>query len=194
MNRRKYPRAALSALALCLFVAAAMLASPASSGQQKTRVAEEIGLVLKSFEAVTLDPAEVLRAAREGGAVTLPTARGAFDLEVEPFDVRTDDYRAVAAGAGGVMTELARTPSNSWRGRLRGQEGTFVRLYLDGQRLQGIIITPSETFFVEPARALSAAAGSKDFVIYEASSVKPTDAECVEATLGGKVAAQAARA
>ncbi|HEX8336328.1 MAG TPA: zinc-dependent metalloprotease family protein, partial [Pyrinomonadaceae bacterium] len=193
MNRRKYPRAALSALALCLFVAAAMLVSPASSGQQKTRVAEDIGLVLNSFETVTLDPAEVLRAAREGGAVTLPTARGTFDLEVEPFDVRSDDYRAVAAGPGGQMTELARTPSNSWRGRLRGQEGTFVRLYLDGQKLQGIIITPSGTVFVEPARDLSAAAGSKEFVVYEASSVKPTDAECEEATLGGKVAAQAAR-
>src|SRR5215207_1148853 len=124
MNRRKYPRAALPALALCLFVAAAMLVSPASSGQQKSRVAEEIGLVLTSFETVTLDPAEVLRSAREGGAVTLPTARGVFDLEVEPFDVRTDDYRAVAAGDGGVMTELARTPSNSWRGRVRGQKGT----------------------------------------------------------------------
>jgi hypothetical protein len=193
MKRRKSPRAALSALALGLFVAVVMLVSPASSGQQKTRVTEDIGLVLTSFETVSLDPAEVLRAAREGGAVTLPTARGLFDLEVEPFDVRTDDYRAVAAGAGGVMTELARTPSNSWRGRLRGQEGTFVRLYLDGQKLQGIIITPSETFFVEPARDLSAAAGSKDFVFYEASSVKPTDAECEEATLGGKVAAEAAR-
>jgi hypothetical protein len=193
MNRRKSPRVALSALALCLFAAAAMLVSPASSGQQKTRAAEEIGQVLQSFESVTLDPAEVLRAAREEGSVVLQTARGTFDLEVEPYDVRSDDYRAVAAGPGGVMTELARTPSNAWRGRVRGQEGTVVRLTLDGLKLQGIIITPTETFFVEPARDLSSAAGSKEFVFYSASSVKPTDAECEEATLGGKVAAEAAR-
>ncbi|MET0648322.1 MAG: M12 family metallo-peptidase [Pyrinomonadaceae bacterium] len=194
MNRRKYPRTALSALALCLFAAAAMLVSPAASGQKENPAAEEIRQVLTSFESLTLDPAAVLRSAREGGSVTLQTARGAFDLEVEPFDVRSDNYRAVAAGAGGVMTELARTPSNSWRGRVRGQEGTFVRLYLDGEKVSGIIITPAETFYVEPARDLSAAAGSKDFVFYELASVKPTDAVCEERTLAGKVTAQAAGA
>src|SRR5215218_11488838 len=151
MNRRKYPRAALPAFALCLFAAAAMLVSPAASGQKGGRAAEEISQVLESFETVTLDPAEVLRSVREEGSVTLQTARGAFDLQVEHYDVRSDDYRAVAAGAGGVMTELARTPSNSWRGHLRAQEGTVVRLYLDGQKVQGLIVTPSETFFVEPA-------------------------------------------
>jgi hypothetical protein len=193
MNRRKYPRAVLPALALCLFAAAAMLVSPAASGQKGGRAAEEISQVLDGFETVTLDPAEVLRSARESGSVTLRTARGVYDLAVEPYDVRTDDYRAVAASGAGVMTELARTPSNSWRGRVRGQEGTVVRLSLDGERVQGVIVTAGETFFVEPARQLSSAAGAKDFVFYAASEVKPVDAECVEATLGGKVAAEAAR-
>ena len=194
MNRRKYPRAALSALALCLAASAAMLVSPAASGQKENPAAEEIRQVLTSFESLTLDPAAVLRSAREGGSVTLQTARGVFDLEVEPFDVRAENYRAVAAGAGGVMTELARTPSNSWRGRVRGQEGTFVRLYLDGEKVSGIIITPAETFYVEPARDLSAAAGPKDFVFYDSASVRPTDAVCEEKTLAGKVTAQAAGA
>ena len=194
MNRRKYPRAVLPALALCLCAAAAMLVSPVASGQKGGRAAEEISQVLESFETVVLDPAEVLRTAREAGSVTLRTARGDFDLAVEPYDVRTDDYRAVAAGAGGAMTELARTPSNSWRGKVRGQEGTVVRLYLDGEKVQGVISTAGETFFVEPARQLSSAAGAKEVVFYAASDVKPTDGECVEATLGGKVAAEAAHA
>jgi hypothetical protein len=194
MNRRKFPRAAMPALALCLFAAAAMLVSPAASGQKGGRVAEEIGQVLSSFETVTLDPSDVLRSVRAEGSVTLRTARGDFDLVVEPYDVRTDDYRATATGADGVLTELPRTPSNSWRGNVRGRDDTVVRLYLDGQKVQGIIVTPAETFFVEPARDLSAAAGSKEFVFYEASGVKQTDASCVEMTLGGKVAAEAAKA
>jgi hypothetical protein len=194
MNRRKYPRATLSVLALCLFAAVAMLVSPVASGQRETRVNQEISQVLDSFETVTLDPAEVLRSVRESGSVMLQTARGSFDLEVEPYDVRSDDYRAVTAGDGGVMTELPRTPSNSWRGHVRGQEGTVVRLYLDGQKVQGIIITPAETFYLEPARSLSNAASAKEMVFYSAADVKPTDASCEEATLGGKVAAEAARA
>ncbi|HEX8189180.1 MAG TPA: M12 family metallo-peptidase, partial [Pyrinomonadaceae bacterium] len=195
MNRRKYPRTALSALALCLFAAAAMLVSPAASGQKGNRAAEEIGRVLESFETVTLDPAAVLGSVRGEGSVTLQTARGPFDLVVEPYDVRSADYRAWATGEGGVRTEIPRAPSNSWRGHVRGQEGTtVVRLYLDGQKVQGIIITPSETFFVEPARDLSAAAGSQEFVFYEESSVKEVGGECVEATLAGKVASKAAKA
>ncbi|HWS89783.1 MAG TPA: M12 family metallo-peptidase [Pyrinomonadaceae bacterium] len=193
MNRRKYPRATMPALALCLFAAAAMLVSPAASGQKGGRVAEEIGQVLTSFETVTLDPGEVVRSVREQGSVALQTARGTFDLVVEPYDIRSDNYRATAVGADGVTTELPRTPSNSWRGKVRGRDDTVVRLYLDGQKVQGIIITPTETFFVEPARDLSAAAGSKEFVFYEASSVKQTDASCVEVSLGGKVAAEAAK-
>src|SRR5215210_7126823 len=176
MNRRKYPRATLSALALCLAAAAAMLVSPAASGQKGGRVAEEIGQALSSFETVTLDPSEVLRSVREQGSVTLQTARGAFDLVVEPYDIRSDNYRATATGPDGVVTELPRTPSNSWRGHVRGRDDTVVRLYLDGQKVQGVIITPAETFFVEPARDLASAAGSKEFVFYEASSVKQTDA------------------
>ncbi|MBV9927079.1 MAG: DUF4214 domain-containing protein [Acidobacteria bacterium] len=194
MNRRKYPRAVLSALVLSLFASAVMLVSPAASGQKGDRVTQELSQVLTSFETVTLDPADVLRSVREEGAVTLQTARGPFDLVVEPFDVRSDDYRAVAASGNGVMTELPRTPSNSWRGHVRGQDDTFVRLYLDGQKVQGLIITPEGTFFVEPARDLSAAAGGKDFVFYSSSDVKPTDASCEEVTLGGKVAKEAARA
>src|SRR3954452_8952093 len=108
MIRRKYPRAALPALALSLFAAAAMLVSPTASGQKGNRVAEEIGQVLESFETVTLDPADVLRHVREEGSVTLQTARGTFDLVVEPYDVRTDDYRATATGSNGVLSELPR--------------------------------------------------------------------------------------
>ena len=81
MNRRKYPRAALSAFALSLFAAVAMLVSPAASGQKGGRVAEEIGQVLVSYDAMTLDPAAVLRAVRDEGSLTLQTARGDFDLD-----------------------------------------------------------------------------------------------------------------
>ena len=106
MNRRKYPRAALPALALCLFAAAAMLVSPAASGQKGNRAAAEISQVLESFETVTLDPADLLRSVREEGSVTLQTARGTFDLVVEPYDVRSADYRAVAASGDDEQVEI----------------------------------------------------------------------------------------
>ena len=190
MKRRTFPRAVIAALALCL-LAAAMLVSPAASGQNERRAVQDISRALESFDRLTLDPAELLKGARSTGRVTLQTSRGTFDLEVEPYDIRSDDYRAVAAGAGGVMRELPRTPSRSWRGKVGGAEGTHVRLVLDGAKFSGIIVTPEETFFVEPARGLSAAAGAKEYVFYAESSVKAPGGEC-GTTLAEQVNTEAA--
>ncbi|MET0624569.1 MAG: zinc-dependent metalloprotease family protein [Pyrinomonadaceae bacterium] len=191
MKRRLFPRAVIPALALCL-LAAAMLVSPAASGQNERRAVQDISQLLESFDRLNLDPAELLKGARSSGRVTLQTSRGTFDLEVEPFDIRSDDYRSVAAGEGGVMTELPRTPSRSWRGKVSGAEGTQVRLVLDGAKFAGIIVTPSDTFFVEPARSLSSAAGAGEFVFYSESSVKAPGGEC-GTTLAEQVGVEAAR-
>ncbi len=194
MKRRQYPRAALPVLVIFLAAAAAMLVSPAASGQGGRVVpAQDIEQSLASFDRLSLDPVVLLKGARESGRVTLQTSRGTFELDVEPFDIRDQNYRAVAAGVGGVMTELPRAASNSWRGKVSGAGDTFVRLVLDGEQLQGIIITPSETFFVEPARGQTAAAGAKEFIFYAGSAVKQTEAEC-GVTLAGKVSARAAAA
>ena len=194
MKRRQYRRAVMPALALCLAAAAAMLVSPGASGQGGRRGDRELERVLRGFDRLSLDPAELLRGARSGGRVTLRTSRGAFDLDVEPFDIRGENYRAVAAGPGGVMTELPRTPSHAWRGTVAGAKGTFVRLVLDGESVEGIIITPSETFFVEPAGNLTTDAGADEFVFYAESSVTAEGGECATDTLAGKVAARAAGA
>jgi hypothetical protein len=180
MKRRTYPRTALpSALLLSLIAAVAMLVSPAASGQGGRRVAEDLGRTLERFDQLRLDPAAVLKGARDAGRVTLRTSRGTFELEVEPFDIRAENYRAVAAAAGGEMRELPRTASRAWRGTVRGATGTHVRLVLDEQKFEGIVVTPDETFYVEPARDLSSAAGAQEFVFYAGSDVKPQDgAEC----------------
>jgi hypothetical protein len=190
MKRRLFPRAVMPALALCL-LAAAMLVSPAASGQNERRAVQDIAQLLESFDRLTLDPAELLKGARSTGRVTLQTSHGTFDLEVEPFEIRGDNYRSVAAGADGVMTELPRTPSRSWRGKVSGAEGTHVRLVLDGEKFAGIIVTPSETFFVEPARGLSPAAGAGEFVFYSEASVKGAGGEC-GTTLAEQVNTEAA--
>ncbi|HEX6185790.1 MAG TPA: zinc-dependent metalloprotease family protein [Pyrinomonadaceae bacterium] len=190
MKRRQYSRAVLPVLVLCLAASAAMLVSPAASGQGGRPPVQDIEQVLTSFDRLSLDPAALLRGARETGRVTLQTSRGTFDLDVEPFDIRAGNYRAVAADAGGVMRELPPSPSNSWRGKMSGTEGTFVRLVLDGERFQGIIITPGETYFVEPARDITPTAAPKEFIFYAESAVKQVEAEC-GVTLAGKIAERA---
>ncbi|HEX3558273.1 MAG TPA: zinc-dependent metalloprotease family protein, partial [Pyrinomonadaceae bacterium] len=179
MKRRTFPRAFYATLAVSFLLALAFLVSTPASGQRPLPVRQDLERELDNFDQLTLDPAAVLRNVRKSGGLTLNTSRGEFEMSLEPFDVRSDDYRAVAVGEGGVVTELPRTPSHSFKGTVRGMDDTQVRFVLDGQQVEGIIVTPAETFYVEPTSHLSKAASANDFVFYAGSSVKKTtEGEC----------------
>ncbi|MFL6282009.1 MAG: Calx-beta domain-containing protein [Pyrinomonadaceae bacterium] len=194
MRHRKLPRAALLSLFIVIVVAAAVLVSPASSGQDRVRMREDVGRVLRDFDQLSFEPAALLKRARKEGRLSLTTSRGTFDLTVEPFDIRTADYRAVAVGSDGRAIELARTPARWLKGKVEGLEDSRARFVLDEGSFEGIIVTPDETYFVEPAADFSKAAARGDFVFYAASGVKPTaDGGVCGTTLAERVGAEAVR-
>src|SRR5689334_2496092 len=151
MRNLKFPRAVLLSLFIVTVVAAAVFVSPASSGQTRARVREDVGRVLQDFDELSFEPASLLSRARKEGRLSLATSRGTFDLTIEPFDIRTDNYRAVAVEADGSTREIARTPARWFKGKVDGIENSQARFTLDESSFQGVIITPDETYFVEPA-------------------------------------------
>ncbi|MBC7932910.1 MAG: DUF4214 domain-containing protein [Rubrivivax sp.] len=193
MKNRTFSRAAALALIFAFIAAAAFIASPAASSQGSRRAREAVERAIESFDELTIEPAAMLSQIRKTGRVALATSRGTFELEVEPFDIRGDNYLAVAVGADGVATELPRTPSRSFRGTVVGMADTHVRLVLDEGLLQGIIVTPGENYYIQSVRDFSSAAGSKDFVFYAGSSVKASGGEC-GTTLAEKIESEASRA
>src|SRR5688572_6676862 len=173
MNHRFSPRRVALFCCLCALASAAVFVSPSSSGQGRAKVRQDIGQALTSFDELTLDPAAVSRQARETGRLSLQTTRGTFELELEPFDVRAENYRAVVMEEGGVARELGRAPARTFKGTVRGMEGAQARFSLDSAKLEGIIVTPGgELYFVEAAKNFSAAASKGDFVFYPESSVR----------------------
>jgi hypothetical protein len=193
MKRRTFPRAACATLIASFLLTLAFFISPAASSQGRPAARQDVERTLESFDELTLDPASMLRDVRKTGRLTLDTSRGTFEMSLEPFDVRTDDYRSVAVEADGTVRELPREPSHAFKGTVVGMQGTQVRLILDGQQVEGIIVTPGENYFVEPERRLSPAAGVNDFVFYAASGVKQKDAGTCATTLAQKVGGAAAR-
>ena|GEM_PF-1732269 len=193
MKNRKFVRVAALSVALVCFVSLAFLVTASASRQDRRIARASVERAIDRFDELTLDPAAVLRDARKSGRLTLDTSRGSLELEVEPFDIRSDNYRSVAVGEDGVMRDLPRTPSRSWRGKVAGQSETFVRLVLDDTVFEGIVVTPDETYFVESERHFSEAAGTKDFVFYAASSVKQQDVGECGTTLAQKVGAESSR-
>ena len=158
-------------LVLAVFAAGVLLPAHGVSGQSVRPPAQDIDRVLRQHDLLNLRPRDLLKSARQTGRVTLATSRGTFNLDVEPYDIRTENYRSVAVGVDGISRELPRTPSRSFRGKVAGKPDTFVRLVLDEKVFEGIIITPDETFFVEPRRDFNPTAADTDFVFYAQSSV-----------------------
>jgi hypothetical protein len=192
MRHSTFSRAAALSLIFAFIAAAAFLVSPTASSQDRRRAREAFEQSLQSFDELTLEPSALLSEIRKTGRTTLATSRGTFELEVEPFDIRGDNYRSVAVGADGKMIDLPRTPSRAFRGKVVGMADTHVRLVLDDQMLQGIIVTPDENYYIQSGRDFSPAAGSKEFVFYAGSSVKATAGECAT-TLAQKIESEASR-
>src|SRR3712207_3404932 len=192
MRNRKPPRAVLLSLLVASVAAAAVFVSPPSSGQDRKRLKEDVSRALRDFDELSFDSAAMLSRARKEGRLSLRTSRGALDLAVEPFDVRADNYHAVAEGSGGTV-ELPRSPARWFKGEVVGVKGSRARFVLDESDFQGVIVTPDETYFVEPAASFSEAAARGEYVFYAASAVKPSAVVGECGTLAERVGAEAAK-
>jgi hypothetical protein len=123
----------------------------------------------------------------------LPTSQGTFDLELMPHDMRAARYEAEVTLEGGVVRSIERGPVRTYKGSVRGMDKAQARFTIDENTLEGLIITPSELYFVEPARRYSASASRRDFLVYKASDVIQTSFGECGVTLAEKVGKEAAR-
>jgi hypothetical protein len=181
-------------LAVCAATAVFFQWSRAASAQDaQKRLSADVSQALESFDSLKLDPVVALKGVRQTGTLELQTSHRKLELELEPYDVRADNWRGHVIGEGGVVTEMERTPSKTFRGVVRGEPGSVAALVLDGEKIEGVILIAGETYFIEPAKTFSSAAKAQDAVFYSASAVKEEAGEC-GVTLAEEVAAEAARA
>jgi hypothetical protein len=154
-----------------LMATAAFYASPVASGQDRVRMRKDLETLLRTYDEVTLDPANAFNRVRQTGKLTLTTSKGTFDLTLKPYDMRAPNYRA-EAWDGGRVKVLEPGPVRTYKGEVNGMSGAEARFTLDEQTLEGLIITKDELFFIEPAKRFSGAAAKSDFVFYAESDVK----------------------
>ena len=143
--------------------------------------------VVRKYERLTLDPAAAERTVRAGGRLSLAAAQHRFDLDLQPHDLRAANYRAEETGGDGVRRELTpAAPVHTYKGSVRGQSKAQARFTLDGQTIEGMILTPEERYYVEPLSKYEAEARATDFVLYKKSDVIE-DAEAMCGTMDGQV-------
>ena len=116
----------------------------------------------------------------EGGGAAAPTATfplsfttlgRRFDLELEPSDVLVPGAKTVWVGTETVTTAV---PTNLlFRGRLKDEPESWVRITLSGGEMEGIVWTPTETYFLQPSRDLIPGGAPGATVAYRLSDRDP---------------------
>ncbi|MCM3900678.1 MAG: M12 family metallo-peptidase [Pyrinomonadaceae bacterium] len=166
--------------------------SPVAMNQGGKTYRQDVAKVLKRHDSVELDPQRVSEQVRLTGRLSIPTADGTFALSLAPHDMRAANYRAEVTLDGGEVLSMERGPVRTYKGTVEGMKGAQARFTIDENMVEGLIITSSELFFVEPAKRYSASASTKDFIVYKASDlIQSSFGEC--GTLAEKVGAEAAR-
>jgi Metallo-peptidase family M12/Calx-beta domain/Domain of unknown function (DUF4214) len=156
--------------------------------------AQDVDKLLRRYDKLELDSARVSAQVKETGRIFLPTSAGGFDITLTPHDMRAARYRAQEAMDGGVIRELERGPARTYKGVVAGIPDGQARITVDNETFEGLIITPRQIYFIEPARRYSAKAGTGDFVIYQQSDLlQGSLGECGVTTLAEKVSAETLR-
>jgi hypothetical protein len=163
----------LALAALALLAGPGFYSAPAGAQTGRARYQQDIEQVFLRHEQVQLDPRVATKRVRESGRLSLVTPAHDFEIQLRPNDLRAVNYRAEEVVDGGITREVQMSGVNTYSGSVEGVAGTDARFTLDENHVEGMIITPQESYFLEAARNYSAAAGSTDYLLYKASDVRP---------------------
>lgn len=150
---------------------------PAVSSRS-ARLEQDLDQHFLAYEFLQLNTSSVFQQVKNTTRLSLATSNLSFDLELAPHDLRAPGYRAEVFGADGIGQIIDIGPVKTFRGRARGAQNGApfpqlgeARFTIDEGIVEGLIITPTEHYFIEPARNFSDEATTSEYVIYKESDV-----------------------
>src|SRR3989441_4232860 len=197
LKKPSFHQLRLTICLLCPLFAFAYFVITSIGASSSTKLNQDLALHFFRYQTIQLDAAAVAAQVRRTNKLSLSTSDTSFDLELTPHDLRTAGYRAEAFGAGSsqpVDVGAVRTFKGTARGSEKGEQLPQLgaaRFTIDEQGLNGLIITPAERYYVEPARNYSAEGGAADYVIYKESDVLADSSGACGVTLNEQVNYQA---
>ena len=162
------------ALAPALLVAiGSSLFHQAGAQNTRARFQQDLAQVFSSYEQLSVDPRSIGDQVRSSGRVSLVSTFHDFELQLQPNDVRAANYRAEETDADGMVRATAMPGVTTYKGNVEGVGGSDARFTIDGQKIEGMIITPGQSYFVESAQKYSPSAAATDYLLYTAEDVRP---------------------
>ncbi|HBB94340.1 MAG TPA: hypothetical protein DC054_03025 [Blastocatellia bacterium] len=163
----------LLALAAFIAVAAPFHGSRVDAQNTRARFQQDLEQVFTKHEDLNIDPHVVAEQVRTNGRVSLVTPAHDFELQLSPNDLRAPNYRAEEVDADGVTRATPMAGVLTYKGNVEGVWASDARFTVTDTAVEGMIVTPGQSFFVEPARKYSSSAAPTDYLIYTADDVRP---------------------
>jgi hypothetical protein len=142
-----------------------LLAFSVSVFSQDT-LSKDLSRSLKRYELIKIDSSAMEQKARDGETIRVRAKGRNFDFDLVAHDLRAPNYRAVETNANGSY-ELQPDSVKTYRGHLRDDATSEVRVTIDGENLAGMIYTGDTKLFLTKAREFSGRAKKNDIVVYE---------------------------
>jgi hypothetical protein len=181
----------LALVALASICATAYYSRRVSAQNASVRLQQDLEQVFANHEDVTLDPRAVAARVRESGRMSVKTRSHNFELQLRPNDLRSPNYRAEEVGADGVSRPVQMPPVNTYRGNVEGVWASDARFTVKDDQIEGLIVTPTESYYIESAQKYSGTAQATDYLVYGASDVRPEITRSCGDTLNEKISANA---
>jgi hypothetical protein len=157
----------------------------------RVRLQQDLEQVFANHEDVTLDPQAVASRVRDTGRMSVKTRLNDFELQLRPNDLRSPNYHAEEVGPDGISRPVEMPAVNTYKGNVEGVWASDARFTVKDDQIEGLIVTPSESYYVESAQKYSKTAQSTDYLVYKASDVRPEITRSCADTLNEKVSANA---
>ena len=163
----------------------------ASAQNVRARLQHDLEQVFANHEDVTLDTRALAARVRENGRMSVKTRSHDFELQLRPNDLRSANYRAEEVGADGISRPVEMPAVVTYKGNVEGVWASDARFTVKDDQIEGLIMTPTESYYLESAQKYSATAQATDYLVYRASDVRPEITRSCADTLNEKVSANA---
>ena len=165
----------------------------ATRAAASTAPVQEIQKLVRRHESLQLDAREAARQVRANGSLSLTTRDRRFDLELKPNDLRTPNYRAEEVVDGGAVRYVVMdAPVRTFRGTVRGFPGAEARFTIDDEKIEGLIITADELYYVEPLRNFNKMAAKNEYALYKGTDVIEGAHGACATTIAGRIKSEVA--
>lgn len=124
--------------------------------------------VFNRFSLVKINSQEALLKAKAGIPFKIQTNDGSFEFVLTENDLRSAHFKSESTDRDGRKIEPRESIITTFKGKLSGQNRSIVRMFLNGQKIEGFISTQDrQDYFIESAANYSSRASSDDIVIYQ---------------------------